>query len=555
MLTRADLRPYQTFFIAKMRQCFHADPRKRLPGVMLALEPGAGKTAATETALMDALDAGEIEKALIVAPLLVAQTVWPEEPREWEHLLPLLDRIVLLRVEDDDADIEDVGAAAYEGALARFQAEFETEREIALLLDSSKSDARRKAKAANGSAPSARAEVVRQEAVATAKAAKLRTLFEDPRPIHVVNREALPDLWAHFGAGARWPYDVMVIDDVREGRSAKQRTRTKKDDGVKKSAAPLSRFGIMAAARKHMKATIQLTGTPTPNGLKNMWGLIYLIDLGKRLGLYKSPFYKRWFHLDKFHQPDEPKAGAFETIMGRAKDIMFSLDSADLPQLPPYIVDPVRVKLDPAVMQEYRRFKRNMVSEEYDVEAVNAGVMHGKLLQFANGSMYREDGEDVWVHDAKIDALKILVERLNGTPLLVAYTYQFDVERIMKAFPEAVLLRPENAKEFTRRWNNDEITVGIAHRASAGHGLNLQKGTGHMCEYGLTSDAELYLQFLKRLWRPGRRGTVFNHVIIAEGTIDEEVFPDYLDPKIETQRRVMEEVKVSFGGDLAELIS
>jgi hypothetical protein len=125
----------------------------------------------------------------------------------------------------------------------------------------------------------------------------------------------------------------------------------------------------------------------------------------------------------------------------------------------------------------------------------------------------------------------------------VAYTYQFDVERIMGAFPDAVLLRPENAAETMKLWNQDKIPILLAHRASAGHGLNAQKGTGHMCEYGLTTDAELYLQFLKRIWRSGRKTTVFNHVIIAEGTIDEDVFVDYLDPKIATQIRVMQSVE------------
>ncbi len=169
--------------------------------------------------------------------------------------------------------------------------------------------------------------------------------------------------------------------------------------------------------------------------------------------------------------------------------------------------------------------------------------------------MYRETGDDVFIHDVKLDALRTLVERLNGTPLLVAFTYEFDAERILAAFPQAVRLKPENAVDVVRRWNRDEIPILLAHRASAGHGLNAQKGTGHMCEYGLTSDAELYLQFLKRIWRPGRRFPVINHVIIAEGTIDEEVFPNYLDPKIATQARVMGAVQVSFENSLDDLLS
>lgn len=270
---------------------------------------------------------------------------------------------------------------------------------------------------------------------------------------------------------------------------------------------------------------------------------------GERLLRFKTPFLKRWFHIDTRTFKAEPRDYAFGEIMPRVKDIMFSLDPADYPQLPPYQVVPIRVRLPDEVMKAYRKFKREMVSEEYDVEAVNGGVLHGKLLQFANGSMFREDGEDVPIHDVKIDALKTLVQELNGTPLLVAYTYRFDVERIMKAFPKAVHLTPENASTVVRDWNADRIPLLLCHRASAGHGLNMQKGTGHMCEYGLTADAELYLQFLKRIWRPGRKGTLFNHVIMSEGTIDDEIFPQYLDPKILTQMRVMEAVRVSFQQD------
>lgn len=547
---RDDLRIYQRFLIGKIKECFLADPRQRLPGIIAALEPGAGKTASVLTALRDLLDALIIRKALIVAPLLVAQTVWPAEVDEWEHLKALT--WTLLRVEEDDEEIEALGSAAYAEALARYQGELDDDRDVNLLLGMGRAAAR---KAARGDqTPGARAEKVRQRVVEKAKAAKLARLAETDTEIHIVNKEGLRWLWDHFGRGARWPYDVLVIDDVREGRSGKKRVKRDTKDEGKKAKAPLSRFGLMAAARKHVMATIQLTGTPTPNGLHNMWGLAYLIDLGKRLLPSQSAFNKRWFSLNSYWQPDEPKEGAFDEIMGRVKDIMFSLDPRDLPQLPPYLPVPIRVRLPVDVLKAYKKFCRDMVSEEYDVEAVNAGVMHGKKLQFANGSMYQEDGNDIWVHDVKIEALKLLVERLNGTPLLVAYTYKFDVDRILQAFPQAVHLTPKNAVETVKRWNRDEIPVLLCHRASAGHGLNMQKGTGHMCEYGLTSDAELYLQFLKRILRSGRRFTLFNHVIIAEGTIDEEIFPDYLNPKIETQDRVMKAVQVSFQDDLAEIL-
>lgn len=541
---REDLRVYQWFIHGKILQCFHPDPKLRLPGVIAALEPGAGKTAATLTALLDLLNSMKIRKALIVAPLLVAQTVWPAEMDEWEHL-GVLDW-TLLRVEDDDPDVVGPAQVAYAAALEGYQSEAETEREIAMLLSMTKRDARSASRRVGGKTPAERAETDRQAATEVAKYTKMARLANDDAEIHIINKEALRWLWDHFGRGKRWPYDLMVIDDVREGRSGKTRSKGKASDGPK-AKAPLSRFGILAAARKHTMATIQLTGTPTPKGLQNMWGLAYLIDLGERLGFTKTSFFERWFHVDRQRFIARPHAHSFDEIMGRVKDIMFSLDPKDMPQLPPYIVDPIRVRLPAPIMEQYRRLERDMVLEEYDVEAVNRGVLHSKKLQFANGSLYQEEGEDVWVHDVKIEALKILVERLNGKPLLVAYTFQFDVDRIMKAFPKAVLLRPENAMQTVKDWNDDKIDLLLAHRASAGHGLNMQKGTGHMCEYGLTSDAELYLQFLKRLMRPGRTTSVINHVIMAEGTIDEDVFPSYLDPKIAEQAKILRAVQVSFG--------
>lgn len=530
MLGRKDLRVYQVFFIGKIKQCLALIDR--IPGLILALEPGAGKTTVVLTAALDLLLEGLIRRVLIVAPLLVAQTVWPAEIDDWEHLQGLT--WTLIRVEDDDADVAAAGRVAYDEALARYQAFFDQD----FLLPA------KQTRALFGPLMRRMAEGHRQRGQAREKLRKLAALANQDTQIHIINKEALDWLWAHMGEGKKVPYDLLVLDDLREGRSGRQ--RAKRDEANRKNA-PLSRFGILARMRKHVKATIQLTGTPTPGGLHNLWGLTYLIDLGRRLGTAQSTFNKKYFEQTEYWKPGRPLEGAFDTIMGKVKDIMFSLDPRDYPQLPPFVIDPIRIRLPEAVLTEYKKFNRTLVSEEYDVEAVNAGVHHSKLLQFANGSMYQEDGNDVWIHDVKIEALRLLVERLNGTPLLVAYTYQFDADRILAKFPQAVLLRPENAVETVKAWNRDEVPLLLAHRASAGHGLNMQKGTGHMCEYGLTSDAELYLQFIKRICRPGRNTKVFNHVLIAEGTIDEQIFPRYLDPKIEMQLRVMRETQVTFG--------
>lgn len=571
-LSAANFRNYQHFFKGKIKQCWaQVDP---LPGVMLALEPGAGKTGTVLVALRELLDEGGIRRALIVAPLLVAKTTWPDEIDEWEETKGTT--WTLIRAEDSDPDIAAVSQAAYAEALERWQAQFEAEIAAEPVLKktqaraavrhrwlerakAAQTDEERRRKVKPKASPSELAEVERDAAVVAAKQEKLARLSREPTEIHIINKEALPWIWDNFYKGRAWPYDVIVVDDLREGRSGKKRTARGKGETTK-GPAPLSRFGVLAAARKRVHATIELNGTPTPKGLENMWGLAYLIDQGARLGVAKKDFMDRWFNVDQYTHQVTPKGmevdrktreiikvgWAFEEITGAVKDIMFSMDSKMLGELPPFVLDPIRVDLPTKVLEEYKSFERDMVSEAYDVEAVNGGVLHGKLLQFANGSMFREDGNDVWIHDGKIDALRELVERLDGTPLLVAYTYRFDVERICKAFPKAVVFGPENAGEVKHAWNSDKIPLLLAHRASTGHGLNLQKGTGHMCEYGLTSDAELFVQFAKRLRRPGRKTTVVNHVIMAKGTIDEDIYPMYLDPKIETQNRILQAIRVNF---------
>jgi hypothetical protein len=551
MLTREDLRNYQHTIIGKIEQCAHPDPKQKLPGLVIALEPGAGKTAAVLTALKDMIDTGRVRRALIVAPLLVAQTTWPDEFEDWSHLSGT--PITLIRVEDDDPGLAAVGAAAFKRAKVAYKRRFASlvdreqrdrgcDRADAIATVIATWEARHEAtftllEKSRGKQPNAEVSAIatryKDAAVAAEKERRLRELARSSTPFHIINKEALPWLWEYSLERRRWPYDVLVADDLRESRTGKRRT-----------PKSITRWGVLARARSHLKFTLQLTGTPTPKGLVNMWGLLYPIDLGHRLGATKTAFKQRWFDVDRERFKEDPKPFAYDEIMSRAKDVMFALSDEDSPDLPPYVPDPIRVRLPEKVLAAYRKFKREMVSEDYGVEAVNAGVLHGKLFQFANGSMYREDREDVPIHDLKIEALRGLVDRLDGEPLLIAYTYEFDKQRILKEFPETVVLRPENAVEVKRRWNRGEISMLLAHRASAGHGLNLQQGGHHMCEYGLTSDWELYEQFRKRLLRPGQTKTVYNHIIIAEGTIDEEAYPMYLTPKHNEQHRILDYVRL-----------
>lgn len=571
-LTLDQFRGYQHRCKDLIKSCVIGE--KPLPGLLLALEPGAGKTGITLAAVRELIDGGHIKRVLIVASVLVAQTVWPAEIDEWEELRNTTH--TLIRVEDDDPELLAVSEAAYAEAYAMWQARFDadvadepvlkpTQARAAVRfrwLEAAKArqtadEIERKAKPK--SSPSELADLDRNAAVLKFKYEKLARLASEDTEVHIINKEALPWLWQHSKAQRSWAYDLIVCDDLREGRGAKKRVARAKGTTPPGKAAPLSRFGVLAIARKHCKATIQLTGTPTPKGLENIWGLAYLIDLGERLGLSKHKFLEKWFTSNEYTREVLPNGmkrdektkmviedgWAFGEVMAAVKDIMFSIDPKDIGQLPDLIIDPIRIKLPAKVLAEYRQFERSGCSDIYDVEAVNGGVLHNKLLQFANGSMYQEDHEDVWIHDAKIEALGELLDRLNGTPLLVAYTFEFDVSRICKRFPYARVLKPENAVETTRMWNKDQLPLVLAHRASAGHGLNMQKGTGHMCEYGLTTDVELFYQFSKRLHRPGRKLSVINHVLIAEGTIDEKVYPMYLDPRIETQNRILNAIRLA----------
>jgi len=452
MRTRADLRLYQQKFV---------DLIKRTPGIILAIQMGAGKSAVTLTALRDMLDNGTICRALIVAPLLVAERTWPDEIAEWAHTRPL------------------------------------------------------------------------QYAVLTGTAAQREAAARTDKEIHIINRENLPWLWDLHKQGKTWPYDCLVIDEASMCKNGRIRTR-----GTRK----LTRFGVLAKAQDLSDRVIELTGTPAPKGIQNLWGLAYVADGGKRLGTSRTAFEQRWFTKDYMGWNLEARPGAEAEIMSRMSDIMFSLDQADYAQLPPMVPNIIEVALPAKAMAEYRRFKRSLYSEAYDVEAVTSGALAQKLLQFANGSMYREGGDDVWVHDEKLHALERIIDEAQGEPVLVAYNFRFDLRAIRKKFPKAVVLREDSLA--VERWNKRQIPLLLAHPASAGHGLNLQKGGNISVWYGLTHDLELYQQFNKRLHRPGQTRPVFLHHIVAQETVDTIILPR-LAEKDANQARILDSVTTS----------
>ena len=461
------------------------------PGLLLSVPMGLGKTAAALTAIKKLLLSGEIRRVLIVAPLRVASDTWPDEILEWEHTCDL--PFTLIRAEDKDPEVISAGKERYR-----------------LFRDVVGSDA---------SWASREAGYARTDT----KVAIRKRLAAEETPIHIISREAIPWLVKHFGR--HWPYDMVIYDEASRLKEGRFRTEGGKADANKKGARPRSEFGSLVHVRHSIKRIVELSGTPSPNGEIDLWGPIFLIDRGERLGRTKTAFKNRWFDQNLYTHEIKPKPGAVKEITSKIKDVMFSLDDTEHIELPPIVFNPVYVSLDSDHLKQYRQFEADLVSEAYDVEAVSKGVLSNKLLQFANGSMYRQKDsasrrETVHIHDKKLDALESIIAEEGNNPILVAYSFKFDLERIRKRFKHAVVF--DEDPNFVKNWNAGKIKLALAHPASIGHGLNLQYG-GHIAVwYGLTWSLELYLQFNKRLPRPGQPYPfVTIHHILARGTNDE----------------------------------
>lgn len=370
-------------------------------------------------------------------------------------------------------------------------------------------------------------------------------------PITMINRENIQWLWEIVRGTIGWRWDVLVYDESSRLKSFTTRTPAfKYKDGKKIKVKPnLTEFGVLVQARKVIKRVIELSGTPSPNGLIDLGGQAKILDQGERLGATKTAFLQRWFIEDRYSHEITPKAHAEKEIMGLMKDVMIGLRAEDYIDLPPQMFNPVWVTLPPNVMKDYKQFKRDMVSQEYDVEAVSRGVLVNKLLQFANGGLYRSDPdvypavrETIAVHDEKLKALENIIEEAAGQNVLVAYAFQFDKERIRKRFPKAVFF--DDDPNFVKNWNAGKIAIGVAHPASIGHGLNLQHGGHIQVWFGLTWSLELWDQFNRRLARPGQKNhTVFIHVIMARGTEDQRQYEN-LQTKGITQDRITDNVRV-----------
>lgn len=294
-----------------------------------------------------------------------------------------------------------------------------------------------------------------------------------------------------------------------------------------------------------------LTGTPSSNGLMDLWAEFRLLDMGKRLGRYITHYRNHYFTPDKRNGQVvfsyKPLPGAEDAIYEAISDITISMKAADHLQMPERVMNEIVVTLSDEEREIYDGMRKELVVSlgGEEIDAGNAAALAGKLSQMANGAVYAEDKRVIHLHSRKLDALEDIIEAANGKPVLVAYWYKHDLDRIEERLHKLHIpfARADKADSI-ERWNRGELPVMLIHPASAGHGLNLQSGGSTLVWYGLTWSLELYQQTNARLWRQGQEHTVVIHHIIAENTIDERIMAA-LRVKDKTQTALMDAVKAT----------
>lgn len=345
--------------------------------------------------------------------------------------------------------------------------------------------------------------------------------------LYIINRENVD--WLVHKSGIPFHFDMVVIDELSSFKSY----------GAK-------RFKSLLKVRPSVKRIVGLTGTPSSNGLMDLWAEFRILDLGQRLGRYISHYRNTYFKPDKRNAQIifsyKPLPGAEEEIYKQISDITISMKSTDYLKMPEYVSNEVFVTLSDKEWKVYSDFKEDMVANlgDEDIDAVNAAVLSGKLLQMANGAVYDSENKAHVIHDKKLDALEDLIEGANGKPVLVAYWYKHDLERIKDRFPVKQIQSSKDIED----WNDGKIPIAVIHPASAGHGLNLQSGGSTLIWFGLTWSLELYQQTNARLYRQGQKDTVIVHHIITKNTIDEDVLLA-LTKKEKTQDALIDAVKAN----------
>ena len=372
--------------------------------------------------------------------------------------------------------------------------------------------------------------------VAVGTAAERLAALKADADIYIINRENVP--WLIQDSGLPFDYDMVVIDELSSFKSWQSK-----------------RFRALMKVRPKVKRIVGLTGTPSSNGFMDLFAEFKLLDMGERLGKFIGWYRNAFFRPDRMNGPVvysyKLLPGADQKIYDRISDITISMKNTDHLKMPELISVSEKVYLDDAETAKYQTMLHELVLQlpEKEITAANAAALSGKLLQMANGALYTDDGEVVKIHDRKLDALEDLIEAANGKPVLVAYWYKHDLQRIEERLKaKGISFERMDSDSSISRWNKGEIPVALIHPASAGHGLNLQQGGNTLIWFGLTWSLELYQQTVARLWRQGQQsGTVIVQHIITADTIDERVMKA-LQQKDRTQSALIEAVKAEIGG-------
>lgn len=362
--------------------------------------------------------------------------------------------------------------------------------------------------------------------------AKRIQALNTPADLYIINRENV--VWLVDYYRNAWPFDMVVIDESSSFKNHKSK-----------------RFKALASISGKITRLVELTGTPSPNGLEDLWAQVYLLDGGERLEKRYTQFRERYFNPGDRGQNIiynyKPKLGSEQAILDKISDICISMKSEDYLQLPDLIEDVIHVELDPKARKAYNDLERQMVlalpEEEDEISVTSAAALSNKLLQLANGAVYDEGHSVHSVHDCKIEAFMELVESLNGKPALVFYNFQHDKDRIKAALEKTGLrVRELKTPQDENDWNTGQIDILLAHPASCAYGLNLQQGGNHVIWFGLTWNYELYSQANKRLHRQGQTEKVIIHHLVCSGTRDEDVM-EAISRKDDVQNWVMESLK------------
>lgn len=346
--------------------------------------------------------------------------------------------------------------------------------------------------------------------------------------IYIINRENID--WLVNKSGYKFDFDMIVIDELSSFKNHQSK-----------------RFKSLMKIRPKVKRIVGLTGTPSSNGLMDLFAEFKVLDLGERLGYFIGQYRNTYFKPDKTNgaivYSYKPLPNAEDRIYERISDITVSMKASEYLKMPELVISNYQVEMSEDEKKQYDEMKKNLICEIKDGEITvsNAGSLSNKLSQFANGAVYDDEQNIVEIHSRKLDALEDIIESMNGKPLLVAYWYKHDLQRIKKRFD----VREIKTGKDIADWNKGKIPVALIHPASAGHGLNLQQGGSTIVWFGLTWSLELYQQTNGRLYRQGQKNTVVIQHIVTKGSIDEQILKA-LERKNKTQEDLIEAVKANF---------